>query len=90
MSTYTTKIWGQTYGIRANFADATDTIETYHDNTGWQSSSMQVADFRHSPKSAMVWWITADEDDYDQDDVDAAIDSMKIESAIVGEVDEGG
>ena len=81
MTTYETKIWGQKYAIRADFAQASDNIEVYSDNSGeWQSCGMQVADFCHNWRDAFRWFLTDDEDEdkIDMHEVDAAINNSII------------
>ena len=53
MKVYSTNFCGDRYAIRANFAQASCSIEreTYD---GWEATGMQVADFSHDPESAMM------------------------------------
>ncbi len=49
---YTVKIWGDTYSLRANWAEASSQIERDTED-GWMDTGTQVADYRHSPEAAM-------------------------------------
>lgn len=44
--------WGKLQ-IRADFARAASRIEYHTDGEGWIPTPFQVADFRHSPKTAI-------------------------------------
>ena len=48
-----TKIWGETYGVRADWAQASDQVQALNSDGEWQSTQFQVADFRHSPEAAL-------------------------------------
>lgn len=50
---YTTQVFGEKFGISANFAQAGDTIFTLDAYGQWISTQYQVADFRHSSDEAM-------------------------------------
>lgn len=52
MGITTVKIWGETYSLRANWAEASCPIERQTED-GWESTGMQVADYRHSAEAAM-------------------------------------
>ena len=61
MTTYETAFYGEKYLIRANFDQASSSVErgTIADSTAgydvedWESTGLQVSDFCHSPKEAM-------------------------------------
>lgn len=86
MTTYTVEIWGQAYSVRADFANASSQIEFYHPNCGWTNQGRQVADFSHSSRDALEWWITNDETDYDQEEVNEALDAVDITSELVDDI----
>lgn len=75
MTTYTTKIWGETYEITADFAQASCPV--HGDEHG-----RQVADFRHSPRAAMESLLRemvemgGDDPDESADEINAALDAM--------------
>lgn len=52
-TTYTTKFLGQTYSLRADFAQASSQIEHLGGDGQWHPQPMQVADYRHRPAGAM-------------------------------------
>jgi hypothetical protein len=52
-TTYETKCWGDTYRIRANFAQAADPIQVQDEDGTWLPSGMQVGDAAHRPAVAM-------------------------------------
>ena len=53
MSTLTTKCWGENYGVRANWAEASSQVLTLDDDGKWQSTGKQVADYRHDKYAAL-------------------------------------
>ncbi len=77
MTTYKAKIWGDTYEITADFAQASCPV--HGDEHG-----RQVADFRHSPRAAMKSLLRemvemgGDDPDEDEfaDEIEAALDNM--------------
>lgn len=52
MDTLKTTAWGQTWGVRANFAEASACVEVLSED-GWRPTLDQVADFRHRPLEAL-------------------------------------
>ena len=50
--TITAEIWGETYELRANWADAASSIESEREGD-WCPTGYQVADFSHSDTAAM-------------------------------------
>ena len=63
MVEYYTRCWGQRYAVRADWARASDTVETRYEDGKWTTSPHQVAEFRHRPAEALRWFISADEPD---------------------------
>jgi hypothetical protein len=53
MATYEATIWGETYRMRADFAEASSPIQTQDAEGNWISTPYQVADFGHRPQDAM-------------------------------------
>lgn len=54
MSVYTVEIWGDTYSLSADFAEASCPIDRWvEDGEFWEPTAYQVADFRHRPDEAM-------------------------------------
>lgn len=51
-TTLTTKIWGDTYGVRADWAQASDQVFSLGED-GWHGTQYQVASFQHSPEEAL-------------------------------------
>ena len=52
MPTYTATIFGDKYRMRANFVEASCSIQV--DNVdGWETTPYQVANFQHRPEVAM-------------------------------------
>jgi hypothetical protein len=47
------EFYGDKYGVRADFSQASDNIEILSVEEGWKSSQYQVADFRHRPYDAL-------------------------------------
>jgi len=50
----TTKIWGDIYGVRADWAQASSPVQSLGED-GWHNTGRQVADFRHSDAAALRW-----------------------------------
>ncbi len=78
VETYETVCWGQTYRVRANWAQASSPVEVQYEDGDWMGDphGRQVADFRHWPERAMRDWIAAGEDDSATDDIDEAVARM--------------
>ena len=79
-ATRSTIIWGDTYSLRANWADASSPIERETED-GWQPTGYQVADFAHSSEAAMreelrQAVVSGDDPDDWSDEIDAAIERM--------------
>jgi len=53
MTDYTTIFFAETYGISANFAQASDSIFCLGGDGEWIGTQYQVADFQHSPEAAL-------------------------------------
>ena len=49
----TTKIWGDTYGVRADWSQAGDIVETLVGDGEWITSPMQVANYQHRANAAL-------------------------------------
>ena len=49
--------WGQTFRIRADFAQAGDSIEGQSEDGEWTPTGWQVADFAHDSDAAMNAYI---------------------------------
>jgi hypothetical protein len=50
---HTTTCFGEKFGVQADFAQASDTIRTLDAEGNWVATQYQVADFRHSPITAL-------------------------------------
>lgn len=50
---YVVKYYGDRYGVRGDFSQASNNIEILDADENWQSSQYQVADFRHSAYDAL-------------------------------------
>ena len=82
--TYTAKIWGESYSLRADFGSASSRIERDDEDGGWGETGRQVADYSHSPELAMraelEQSVTASGDDPEElhiaSDIYSAIEKM--------------
>ena len=50
---YVVKYYGDRYGVRGDFSQASDNIEILDADENWTSSQYQVADFRHNAYNAL-------------------------------------
>ena len=78
MSELKTKIWGDTYGVRANWTQASDAVLSMGED-GWVQTGKQVADFRHDKYAALRWVLTcaaavSGDEAEAADEIDQAID----------------
>lgn len=87
-TTYAATIWGDTYRIRANFAEASCHIEHEGEPGEWSPWGRQVADFGHDPEDAMTEYLremavaSGDDPEGDEDiadEITEAVDSMTTE-----------
>ena len=53
MTIYETKCWGDTYAIRADWAQAASPVQQRDDDGQWIPTGWQVANVRHSSELAM-------------------------------------
>lgn len=51
--TTSTELWGQTYAVRANWAEASSQIEALDADNEWCYTGRQVADYRHCKFAAL-------------------------------------
>ncbi len=82
---FETRFAGDTYRLRANFAEATCAIDrdtSCGDEGGWEPTGKQVADYGHHPEGAMfdelceaVRTSGEDPDDY-EDEIEEAVAKM--------------
>ena len=76
MTIYKTTVFGDEYQMRANFAEASCSIQVDSED-GWETTPYQVADFRHRPESAMrqllTEYIRMGGDDPESEDMASAI-----------------
>lgn len=81
---YSATIWGETYRIRANFAEASCQIEHESEPGEWFPWGRQVADFSHNPETAMNQYLREmvqesgedPDEDYIADEITEAVDNM--------------
>lgn len=86
-TTYTATVWGDTYRLRADWAEAASPIERDTAEGGWAPTGWQVADYRHRPADAMRAELGRMElatgsdlqDERVQDEIDLAIAEMESE-----------
>lgn len=78
MTTITTTCWGEIYGVRANWAEASSAVQVAL-NGDWQYDphGRQVADFQHRPTAALRDWIGSGENIDEEEVADAIADAMK-------------
>jgi hypothetical protein len=50
---YTAELWGESYSLRANWAEASRQIERLDEDGNWTPTGWQVANFSHSSEAAM-------------------------------------
>ena len=83
MTTYRVNLYGDDYRIKANFAEASDTVLTEDEDGNWAclNAGQQVANFSHSPKQAMRYLLQDVTDDPQGEDIDDAIENMITEDA---------
>lgn len=48
-----TRVWGDTYAVRANWAQASDQVQALDADGDWVATGHQVADYRHSAEAAL-------------------------------------
>lgn len=83
METVTCTIWGDTFRLRANWAEASSQVERETED-GWKQTGYQVADFCHSPERAMrrelemacAWSLDDPGDPRNQVEISEAIEAM--------------
>lgn len=96
-ATLTTKCWGETYGVRGDFAQASCPIQTIGEDGEWSGTQYQVADYRHRMVDALRAHLRdvvemggnsldPDDDRYDEDVADEV--KRAIERAILSYEDE--
>lgn len=77
----TTEIWGDTYGVSADWSQASDQVFSLGED-GWHGTQYQVASFRHSPEEALrrILEETAKlSGEVDDDEIDDAIERSERE-----------
>jgi hypothetical protein len=78
----TTKIWGDIYGVRADWAQASSSVQSLGED-GWRHTGKQVADFQHNDVAALIWVleevarVTGDLDDEASAEINKAVDRAK-------------
>lgn len=80
---YTTRIWGETYKIKARWDQASSSVD-YWGDSDWQCTGRQVADYAHSPREAMREHLLGSAEDCGPDtdevaEIDAALDAADAE-----------
>lgn len=48
-----TRVWGDTYAVRADWAQASDQVQALDADGDWIATGHQVADYRHSAEAAL-------------------------------------
>lgn len=53
MTTYTAYIWDDTFKIRADWSNASSSVQRLSEYGEWEPTGKQVADYAHRPAAAM-------------------------------------
>lgn len=81
---YTATIFGDTYKLRGDFAEASSQIERLDADGEWQATGWQAAQFTHRPHLAMEMELETsieaggdDPEDF-RDEINAAVEAMDV------------
>lgn len=80
-SKLTTKIWGDVYGVSADWTQASDNVRSLGED-GWHATQWQVADFQHNDYEALRRILTdvaAMTGEVDDDEIQAALNRAETD-----------